>query len=396
MKLIRKDEEMDLNNQHALVTGSTSGIGFALAELLAQRNCTVFLTGRSLKKCETCRDLILANVERQSQGEVKPTIFVCAADLGDASGESVERLVQFVRSKTSRLDLLYLNAGMIYTSTDWKRPLFLEENSKERLDLLYQTNCHNQIHLVMQLLDILEPPKQKESFSSSYGRVMATSSSMLYAGSRDYITAVLDGSKFSCSPIDAMKAYGNSKLALSLLCTELAAVCQNAQKKIYVRSFIPGMVATSLKVDQKRRQVMTPISTPTQLPLLGGSHRFSARQAAEYLLEATFVEPCPAQQIEVSSPLDISHVTLCPYQFPVIASVGLGTNEGPVRSTIRGAAFWLSEAFQKLWTRTSSGSTDSATCSRLFIWPDHPLTKERKFTELCWNKTFTTSPSTKS
>jgi NAD(P)-dependent dehydrogenase (short-subunit alcohol dehydrogenase family) len=42
---------IDLHNKHAVVTGSTSGIGFAIAQGLADAGAAVVINGRSPKKC---------------------------------------------------------------------------------------------------------------------------------------------------------------------------------------------------------------------------------------------------------------------------------------------------------------------------------------------------------
>jgi NAD(P)-dependent dehydrogenase (short-subunit alcohol dehydrogenase family) len=45
--------DLDLKNKTALVTGSTAGIGFAIAKLLAQEGATVYINGRSADKIDT-------------------------------------------------------------------------------------------------------------------------------------------------------------------------------------------------------------------------------------------------------------------------------------------------------------------------------------------------------
>jgi NAD(P)-dependent dehydrogenase (short-subunit alcohol dehydrogenase family) len=44
--------DLQLTNKKALVTGSTAGIGFAVASLLAQEDAAVVLNGRSPQRVE--------------------------------------------------------------------------------------------------------------------------------------------------------------------------------------------------------------------------------------------------------------------------------------------------------------------------------------------------------
>ena len=44
--------DLQLTNKKALVTGSTAGIGFAIASLLAQEGASVVVSGRSQRRVE--------------------------------------------------------------------------------------------------------------------------------------------------------------------------------------------------------------------------------------------------------------------------------------------------------------------------------------------------------
>jgi gluconate 5-dehydrogenase len=45
----------DLNNRVALVTGASRGLGFAMAEALAEVGATVILNGRDANRARSCR-----------------------------------------------------------------------------------------------------------------------------------------------------------------------------------------------------------------------------------------------------------------------------------------------------------------------------------------------------
>ncbi len=47
--------DLELKNKTALITGSTSGIGFAIAKLMAKEGVEVVLNGRSAEKLEKAK-----------------------------------------------------------------------------------------------------------------------------------------------------------------------------------------------------------------------------------------------------------------------------------------------------------------------------------------------------
>jgi NAD(P)-dependent dehydrogenase (short-subunit alcohol dehydrogenase family) len=70
---------IDLSKKIAIVTGSTAGIGFAIAKGLGDCGATVVLNGRT-------RDSVQAAIERLSSAATRATVRGVAADLGSASG----------------------------------------------------------------------------------------------------------------------------------------------------------------------------------------------------------------------------------------------------------------------------------------------------------------------
>ena len=111
---------IDLHGRKALVSGSTAGIGFAIAKGLAESGATVVLNGRSQDSVRRARDRLVAD----HPGAVVEAI---AADLSNAAG--VERLLDAV----PRVDILVNNLGIFepkpfgeISDADWMR--FFETN----------------------------------------------------------------------------------------------------------------------------------------------------------------------------------------------------------------------------------------------------------------------------
>ncbi len=76
--------QIDLNGKRAIVTGSTAGIGFAIARGLAESGAAVVINGRSGTSVEAAK-------KRLAQMLPRAKIEAVAADLGTAEG--VEALI---------------------------------------------------------------------------------------------------------------------------------------------------------------------------------------------------------------------------------------------------------------------------------------------------------------
>ncbi|GAO39691.1 putative oxidoreductase [Sphingomonas changbaiensis NBRC 104936] len=95
-----------LENQLALVTGASRGIGAATAEALARAGAHVILTARTAKDLEQVEDRI-----HQAGGSAT----IAPMDL--AEGDSIGRLAAAVGERWGKLDALVLNAAMLGTLT---------------------------------------------------------------------------------------------------------------------------------------------------------------------------------------------------------------------------------------------------------------------------------------
>ena len=73
--------DLQLTNKKALVTGSTAGIGFAIASLLAQEVASVIVNGRSEPRVEEA-------VQRIRKEKKDAQVTGVAADLGTKEGVS--------------------------------------------------------------------------------------------------------------------------------------------------------------------------------------------------------------------------------------------------------------------------------------------------------------------
>jgi NAD(P)-dependent dehydrogenase (short-subunit alcohol dehydrogenase family) len=112
--------DLGLKGKRALVTGSTAGIGFATAELLAREGASVVVNGRTAERVD-------AAVQRIRQAAPGSTVSGVVADVGDAAG------CEAVIAAQSELDVLVNNMGIFepksfeqITDAEWLR--FFEVN----------------------------------------------------------------------------------------------------------------------------------------------------------------------------------------------------------------------------------------------------------------------------
>jgi NAD(P)-dependent dehydrogenase (short-subunit alcohol dehydrogenase family) len=92
--------DLQLKGKKALISGSTAGIGLAIATALAGEGATVFIAGRSQEKVQGARESI------QLSSDNKVDIVAVAADLATAEG------VETVINTVSDVDILVNNLGI--------------------------------------------------------------------------------------------------------------------------------------------------------------------------------------------------------------------------------------------------------------------------------------------
>lgn len=156
---------MDMHNKVAVVTGGSSGIGFAIAEELLARGAKVIITGRRQEALDTAVALL---------GDS------CSVFKGDASTSAdVEALYAEVTERHGRLDIVIANAGAGYHSA-------LGTITELEFDQTFNTNAKGVLFTVQAALPYL-------NVASSI---------------------VIIGSTASISPPRGMSMYGGAKAAV--------------------------------------------------------------------------------------------------------------------------------------------------------------------------------------
>ena len=112
----------DLSGQRALVTGSSQGIGLALAAGLAEHGADVIVNGRTASKvAETC-DALSARGYKAS---------AAVFDVTDKA--EVDAGIEKIEAEIGQIDILINNAGMQFRTQ-------LEDFPADKFELLFKTN----------------------------------------------------------------------------------------------------------------------------------------------------------------------------------------------------------------------------------------------------------------
>ena len=119
--------DLQLKDKTALVTGSTAGIGFAIAQLLAHEGATVVINGRSEKRVQQA----IEKIKKSS-----PSAKLIAAPADVSNKKEIEALIRQVPT----VDILVNNAGI------YEMKPFIEISDEEWLHL-FDVNVMSGIRL---------------------------------------------------------------------------------------------------------------------------------------------------------------------------------------------------------------------------------------------------------
>lgn len=108
--------DLALNNKVAIVTGSSQGIGFAIAKMLLDEGCKIVINGRNKSKLDTAKE------------KLSKSVLAYEADVSVFS--DCEKLVKKTIDTFGRLDILICNAGFSKSvkpgdenTTEWQNML---------------------------------------------------------------------------------------------------------------------------------------------------------------------------------------------------------------------------------------------------------------------------------
>ena len=217
-KVLSPDE--DVKGKTCLVTGSNTGLGFAIATQLAKRGGHIIMAIRSgiPEKGEEIKKL-----------SANPNVRMEFVELSDL--RSIEELVLRLKEKGIIIDVLVCNAGMV--SAGAKR-------AKNGLDLMFAVNYLSTFHFVNLLLkhQVIRPkntPVPRLIFVSSESHRVD-----LPVETSNF------GKPFPYTASKVIKYYGYYKLLLNVFVAELNRRYASEGKDMAVFSLCPGAVHSSI------------------------------------------------------------------------------------------------------------------------------------------------------
>ena len=199
-----------------IVTGSSSGIGFETAKVLAGKNANIIIAVRNLDKGNLAADRIKLQYKNAA---------VSVMELDLANLKSIRTFADNFRKKYSHLDLLINNAGVMippYSKTG------------DGFELQFGTNHLGHFALTALLINLVRETKNS--------RIINVSSAAHKSGTIDF-----DDLNWAKRKYSAWRAYGDSKIANLYFTYELHRRLDIAGSKVIVAAAHPGWTATELQ-----------------------------------------------------------------------------------------------------------------------------------------------------
>ncbi len=193
-----------LNGRKALITGAAQGIGFTIAERLAQEGCDVALMDLDGEATAAAAGRIADSTGKRA--------FATSGDVSDP--RSADDFIASLTGQLGGLDILVNNAGVVKLSQ-------LEENTMADFRKTFGVNVEGMMHCVQRSLPALR--------ASNHGRIVSIASWMGKQGVENY------------------GAYCASKAAIISLTQTLAL--EVAKDGITVNAVCPGLI-----VDTRMRE----------------------------------------------------------------------------------------------------------------------------------------------
>lgn len=221
---MRKSENSNWNESNIpdqkgkviIITGSSSGIGKAGAEILARKGAKIILAVRNLQKGDKVVEEILS-------GNPKALLEVRELDL--SSLDSVRNFANAFQKDYQQLDILINNAGIMACPFD---------TTKDGFEIQMGTNHLGHFALTGLLLPLLK--KTRDS------RIVVTSSIAHRFGNIDFSDINWEKRKYKTN-----KAYGDSKLANLYFMYEFARRYQHDTEAPIIAAGHPGWTRTELQ-----------------------------------------------------------------------------------------------------------------------------------------------------
>ena len=130
---------MALTGKNAIITGSTSGIGLAIARVLAAEGCNIMLNGMGDK---AAIDALVTEFPKMYNVKT----FYSAADMSKPA--EIRQMIADAQSKLGSVDILVNNAGIQFTAP-------VEEFPEEKWDAILSINLSAAFHAIKAAMPLM-------------------------------------------------------------------------------------------------------------------------------------------------------------------------------------------------------------------------------------------------
>ena len=197
-----KQEEGEEQRKVAIVTGSSSGIGYATSLLLARNRFHTYATMRNIEKSADIQDI--ANKEGLP-------LQVIQLDVNDDA--SIRNSIKRIERENERIDVLVNNAGYGLVGA-------FEDLSVEEIKSQFETNIFGVIRLTQQVLPIMRKQKSGKivNVSSGAGRIG-------FPGMSAYVS-----SKFALEGLSESMSYELEPFGIKVVIIEPGVIRTNFKK----------------------------------------------------------------------------------------------------------------------------------------------------------------------
>ena len=235
-----------LDGKVALVTGSTRGIGYAIARAMAQQGARVVVSSESVV------DTATATADLRNEGLDALGI---ACDVTDSTSQ--QTLINEIFRCCGRLDTLVCNAGIT------GQPGPFETMDLANFDRVIAVNLRSMVELTQSAL-----PRM--------------------AANPEGATAILISSISGLRGNGAINAYALTKAAIAQLARNLAV--EWGPRRVRINAISPGFIRTALSQPlldnaafMARRLQMTPLRRPGEVEEIAGAAVFLASPASAFI-----------------------------------------------------------------------------------------------------------------
>lgn len=160
---------MDFTNKNVIITGGTTGIGFATAKAFISAGANVFITGRNAE-----------NLQKAAAGINSSRLKTVVADTSNLAGISV--LEQAVVEDGSKVDVLFLNAGIASFSP-------IEHTTEADFDAQFNTNVKGSFFTLQKLIPHLADGSSVVFTSSTVATASSVNGSV-YSATKSAVSKV--------------------------------------------------------------------------------------------------------------------------------------------------------------------------------------------------------------